>query len=232
MFTNKISSFFPPNSVIFGGCTICDFFGENIYTKYGENRSDSLLLTKSSCKICEFVGENSFTKYCENERDSLKLFTKISLNLVIFWGNHQITTNKNPNANKLINYLWWGGVRPCATDLLSNASSISCLSRVQFCLVFLFVNFSFFNSGFRLLGFFPHLCTREKADDKRGLHLSSWSWLTLCWLLTPAMASSERRGQIILRRVFSSKMFNFYRTQVYLGSDLWVRVSLTHSLTH
>ena len=89
-----------------------------------------------------------------------------SLNLVIFWGNHQITTNKNPNANKLINYLWWGGVRPCATDLLSNASSISCLSRVQFCLVFLFVNFSFFYSGFRLLGFFPHLCTREKADDK------------------------------------------------------------------
>ena len=34
MFTNKISSFFPPNSVIFGGCTICDFFGENIFTKY------------------------------------------------------------------------------------------------------------------------------------------------------------------------------------------------------
>ena len=51
------------------------------------------------CKICEFVGENSFTKYCENERDSLKLFTKISLNFVNFWGNHQSTTNKNPNAN-------------------------------------------------------------------------------------------------------------------------------------
>ena len=25
---------------------------------------------------------------------------------------------------------------------------------------------------------------------------------------------------------------NFYRTQVYLGSDLWVPVSLTHSLQH
>ena len=27
-------------------------------------------------------------------------------------------------------------------------------------------------------------------------------------------------------------IFYFYRTQIYLGSDLWVRLSLTHSLTH
>ena len=29
-----------------------------------------------------------------------------------------------------------------------------------------------------------------------------------------------------------SDIYGFYRTQVYLGSDLWIRVSLTHSLTH
>ena len=27
------------------------------------------------------------------------------------------------------------------------------------------------------------------------------------------------------------KVYDFYRTQVYLGSDLWVPVSLTHSLS-
>ena len=90
-FTNKISSFFPPILWFLGLYNLWFLWWKYIH-QICENRSDSLLLTKSSwnlvnifrCKICEFVGENGFTKYCENERDSLKLFTKISLNLVIF----------------------------------------------------------------------------------------------------------------------------------------------------
>ena len=42
---------------------------------------------------------------------------------------------------------------------------------------------------------------------------------------------------ILPKNLFSARPFpslsekNFYRTQVYLGSDLWVRVSQTHSKT-
>ena len=38
----------------------------------------------------EYFGENIFTKFGENERDSLKLLTKMSLNFVPFGGNYQI----------------------------------------------------------------------------------------------------------------------------------------------
>ena len=38
------------------------------------------------------------------------------------------------------------------------------------------------------------------------------------------------RNHILIREGIRRKLF--YRTQVFLGSDLWVRVSLTHSLTH
>ena len=42
------------------------------------------------CKICDFLGEIIFTKYGENESDSLEVVTRISLSFVSFWVNHQI----------------------------------------------------------------------------------------------------------------------------------------------
>ena len=36
---------------------------------------------------------------------------------------------------------------------------------------------------------------------------------------------------VLTLKLLAFIVHSFYRTQVYLGSDLWVQVSLTHSLT-
>ena len=85
----KYLHFFPPNLVIFRGCRIYDFFGKTIFTKYGENGSDSLSLwTKNSQNFvnifkCKFV--ILLWKYFHQIWWKWEGFTKI-----VFWGNHQI----------------------------------------------------------------------------------------------------------------------------------------------
>ena len=81
---------------------------------------DKNFVTIFRWKICEFVGENMFTKCGENERDSLKLLTKKSLNFVIFGGNHQIwwqICHLRPKGSYCIMQWWqwweWWWVKKC-----------------------------------------------------------------------------------------------------------------------
>ena len=62
--------------MVFGGCAICDFFGENIFTKDGENRSDFVILGGITKFGDEFVTK-FVTKYLGNLYANFAYWTAI-----------------------------------------------------------------------------------------------------------------------------------------------------------